>query len=160
MANATVVTANHVSKEVARFVEEQIEFNIETLKDNMLEAAKASKHQLAIRTGSWVGTHRVGHDRGYHRKGWKIYRENWYKVRGAWSKGGVHSAVIASMIEPQITHLLEFGHNIKGIAERRGGYHTDGVNESWGNRTRPFFYISKAFEVGKAKLLEAKVDNP
>ena len=160
MSKAKVVTVNNVSKAIAEFVEEQIEFNVDTLKDNLLAAAKASKHQLAIRKGSWIGTHEVGHDRGYHRKGWWIYRENWYKVRGAWSKGGVHSAVVASKVEPQITHLLEFGHNIKGFMERRGGYHTDGVNESWGNRTRRFLYMSNAFEVGKAKMLEARVDNP
>ena len=168
MSNAKVVVASNLSKAVQEFVEEQIEFNVETLQANILEAAKISKHQLAIRKGEWVGRNRVGHDRMFHRKGWKIYRENWYKVRNAWKKNGVHSAVIASAIEPSLTHLLEFGHVIvmpwlddpwsgNGPFLRTNDPYT---GESGHGRTRAFYYIAAAFYAGKTKLLEANVDNP
>lgn len=157
-----VVTATHFKDGLVELVEENIEFNNETMLQNIFDAAKATKHQLAIRQGEWVGRHKVGHDRMYHRKGWKIYRENWYGVRNAEKKPGIRTAVVATKIEPQLTHLLEFGHRI--VIGWRDSLNTDGVNfgGSWdyGGRTRAFHYLQEAFETGKRKLLGARVDNP
>ena len=150
MPDAKVVSPDQLSKAVAEFLDEQCEYNVNSLKENLLAAAKASKHNLSSRTGKWVRRNLVWHDRGYHRKGWKIYRENWYKARGAWDMAGTHSAVVASMIEPQLTHLLEFGHNII----------IPWLDEPYQGRTTAYYYIKGAYLVGRQKLLEAKVDNP
>lgn len=155
-----VIESTSLAKGVYEIVSKNIEYNNETLFKSIYDAANASRHKLAVRRGEWIGWDRVGHDRMFHRKGWKIYKENWYKVRNAEKKCGRRSAVVASKIEPSLTHLLEFGHRIYFPHTER----TDGVNDVWvvptNKRTRAFKYIEEAFNVGKGKLLGAKVDNP
>ena len=163
MADARIIIVQDFKNAVSEIVEQNIEFNNETMLENIREAANLTRHKLAVRNGEWVGRHKVGHDRMFHRKGWKIYRENWYGVRGAEKKPGIRSAVVATKIEPSLTHLLEFGHRI--VVGWRGSLNTDGVNMggdwiSVGGRTRAFHYMRDAFEAGKNKLLGAKVDNP
>ena len=164
----SVIESTSLAKEVYDIVSKNIEYNNEALFQNIYDAAKVSRHKLAVRSGEWIGRNRVGHDRMFHRKGWKIYKENWYRVRGAEKKCGRRSAVVASKIEPSLTHLLEFGHNIvmPWLDDPYTGngpfYRT--VDEYSGEgiigRTRAFYYIAAAFYAGKTKLLEAKVDNP
>ena len=156
-----VVTATHFKDGLVELVRENIEFNNETMLSNILEATKVTRHQLAVRRGEWVGFHRVGHDRMFHRKGWKVYRENWYRVRNAEKKPDKRTAVVASKIEPSITHLIEFGHRVVSAGhETSVGWLAYGDARDTGRMTRAFKYMEKAFDAGKQKLLGARVDNP
>lgn len=168
MPNSKIVTETHFADGLVELVEENIEFNNETMLENIYEAAKASKHKLATRKGSWIGRNKVGHDRMFHRKGWKIYRENWYGQRNVSKTPARRTAVIASKIEPSLTHLIEFGHVIvmpwlddpwtgaSPILKRADQY----TGESSAARTQAFYYIAEAYLVGKSKLMGDKVDNP
>lgn len=149
MAEMKLITTSMLSKEIASIIEEQIEYNQYALWENLLAAANAAKRDLKRYRGEWVGREKVGHSRDFHSKGWRVYRENWSHGKYGWKNKGLHSAVLASYIEPSLTHLLELGHDV---------YFAKGVPT--GIRTRATKYMANAFEKGAKKLLEARIDNP
>lgn len=147
MSDMKIITVSMLSDAIEEIVEDHIRLNEDAIRENLLAAANAAKRDLAGYRGEWIGKENVGHSRDFHSKGWRIYRENWAYGEYGWERAGVHSAVLASYIEPSLAHLLEFGHDV---------YARKGV--PIGIRTKATKCMSNAFDKGVEKLLEARID--
>lgn len=143
----TVVAVDDFAQAVHDLVAQNIEENELHMREDVKRAGETAASYLRsnapydamaiIKKGSEKGQAKVVH----YREGWTSY----FSDRMPFTH--MVTATVATKIEPSLTHLLEFGHEMFVH-----GHDT-------GRRVPAHPHISKAYDVGKKVLEAAKVDN-
>lgn len=113
MAGIKVRTGAELQQEVAKCLAEAKDRTFDALKTAIDKTAKQTTDQTKQKSPTRTG----------------VYQKNWaVKSDEASAARGVYAKTVYNKKKPQLTHLLQYGHEVKGYLEGRGKRFTDPID--------------------------------
>lgn len=146
-----VVAPDNFAEAVHKMIEDNIEANEVVMREDVKRAGKVAAEWLR-KNAPYDSAAKIKSkknvNRGQRKKEGTHYRDGWTSYFSD-KMAFLHlcTATVATKHEPNLTHLLEFGHEMF-----IHGHDT-------GKRVPAYPHISKAYDIGKKVLESAKVDN-